>query len=131
MSVPWKTKVGEMLQIRDDWRDTTSESSEWSWIGSWIWKKLMYWTLWGEDLVLRECVISWHDHSPVGVKQNASSKKIHNEVLGSKGTWLYKLLSLFRKCMYMCVCGERYTKREKHGKILIGKYKWRVQRCSL
>ena len=45
--------------------------------------------------------------------------------LGVRGHDLYKLLSLFRKCMYMCVCVERDTQkeREKHGKILIGKYK--------
>ena len=109
MSMPWKAKVEEMLQIRDDWRGTTSECSEWSW----IWKKLIYRTLWGEDLVLCECVISWRDHSTVGVKKMPVLRKYTMKCLGVKGHDLYKLFSLFRKCMYMCVCGESYTKKER------------------
>lgn len=128
MSMPWKAKVEEMLQIRDDWRGTTSECSEWSW----IWKKLIYRTLWGEDLVLCECVISWCDHSTVGVKKMPVLRKYTMKCLGVKGHF-YTSYSACLENVCTCVYVERDTqkKREKHGKILIGKYKWRVQRCSL
>lgn len=46
----------------------------------------------------------------MGVKQNACSKKIHNEVLGSKGTWFIQVTQLVQEmCVHVCVWRERET----------------------
>lgn len=127
MSMPWKTKKLRKcfrLEMTDETQHLKAVSDPGLDPG---FEKNWYTGHYGEKIcIVWACnFLTWL--LSCGCETNACSKKIHNEVLGSKGTWFIQVTQLVSGNVYMCVCGER----EKHGKILIGKYKWRVQRCSL